>query len=153
MADAGRHPNIELITNANIDNITGYVGNFNVTVTKKARFVDEYECTACGDCVEVCPEVYPDEFELGLSSRKAIYQPFPQAVPSSFVIDMDQCLGTTPIACGKCAEVCEKKCIDYDMQDEVLNFEVGTVIVATGMEVYDPTELDEYGYKIGRAHV
>ncbi len=146
MADAGRHPNIELITNANIENISGYVGNFNVTVTKKARFVDENECTACGDCVDVCPEVYPDEFELGLSSRKAIYQPFPQAVPSSFVINMDQCLGTTPIACGKCADACEKKCIDFDMQDEVIQLEVGTVIVATGMEVYDPTEIDEYGY-------
>ncbi len=83
---------------------------------------------------------------MGLSSRKAIYIPFPQAVPCSYILNMDDCLGNNPIACGKCADVCEKKAIDYDDQDEIIEREVGAIIVAIGMDVYDPTEMDEYGY-------
>lgn len=124
----------------------GYVGNFSARIIKRARFVVENECTACGECVEVCPVVVPDEFNVGLSSRRAIYQPFPQAVPSAYVLDDENCLGHDPIKCGKCAERCEKKCIDFDMTDEEIDVDVGTIIVATGMEVYDPTVLDEYGY-------
>jgi len=146
MADAGRHPNIELYTNSTVEEVTGYVGNFRARVHKRSRFVVEKDCTACGDCIDVCPVVVPSEFEVGLGSRRAIYQMFPQAVPSAFLIDMDNCLGTNPIACGKCAEACEKQCIDYDMEDQDFDIEVGTVVVATGMEVYDPTELDEFGY-------
>jgi heterodisulfide reductase subunit A2 len=146
MTDAGRHPNITLITQSEVKSITGYVGNFEVSVLKKAKYVKESECTACGDCVEVCPVAIPDEFDMGLSTRKAIYQAFPQAVPSSYLIDIEHCLGHSPIICGKCVEKCEKKCIDFDMSDEELKFTVGTIIVATGMDIYDPTELDEYGY-------
>lgn len=146
MTDAGRHPNITMLTNSEVKSITGYVGNFEARVLKKAKYVSEKECTACGDCVEVCPVVLPDEFNVGLSSRKAIYQSFPQAVPSSFVIDRENCLGHDPIICGKCIEKCDKNCIDFDMQDEELTYPIGTIIVATGMEVYDPTEQDEYGY-------
>jgi len=146
MADAGRHPNIELYTNSTVAEVTGYVGNFRARIHKRSRYVVEGDCTACGDCVDVCPVVVPSEFEVGLGSRRAIYQPFPQAVPSAFLIDMDNCLGTNPIACGKCAEVCEKGCINYDLPDEDFDIEVGTVVVATGMDVYDPTELDEFGY-------
>lgn len=129
-----------------VEGIKGYVGNFEVTVRKKARYIDEKECTACGDCVEVCPVLKPDEFELGLSSRKAVYIPFPQAVPSAYVLNPLDCLGQDPLICGKCKEACEKACIDYDRQDEELTFRVGTIVVATGMEPYDPTPLDEYGY-------
>ena len=82
----------------------------------------------------------------GLSSRKAIYIPFPQAVPCSYILNMDDCLGNNPIACGKCAEVCEKEAINYDDQDEIVTREVGAIIVAIGLDVYDPTEMDEYGY-------
>jgi heterodisulfide reductase subunit A len=146
MTDVGRHPNIELVTLSEVESIKGYVGNFEVTVRKKARYIDEKECTACGDCVEVCPVLKPDEFELGLSSRKAVYIPFPQAVPSAYVLKPLDCLGQDPLICGKCKEACEKECIDYDMQDEELAFRVGTIVVATGMEPYDPTPLDEYGY-------
>jgi len=146
MMDVGRHPNITLYSYSEVDALTGFVGNFHITIRRKARYVVESECTACNDCVEVCPVVVPDEYQQGFSSRKAIYIPFPQAVPSAYVLNMEECLGNNPIACGKCAEACEKKCIDYDMQDELINIEVGTVIVATGMEVYDPTELDEFGY-------
>jgi heterodisulfide reductase subunit A len=81
-----------------------------------------------------------------LGSRHAVYIPFPQAVPSSYIVNADECLGQNPIACGKCIEACEKKCIDFDMQDQILDIAVGTIIVATGMDVYDPTALDEYGY-------
>jgi heterodisulfide reductase subunit A len=83
---------------------------------------------------------------MGLSSRKAIYIPFPQAVPCSYILDMDHCLGNNPIACGKCADVCEKEAINYDDVDEVVTREVGAIIVAIGLDVYDPTEMDEYGY-------
>jgi heterodisulfide reductase subunit A len=146
MTDVGRHPNIEMITLSEIKDIKGYVGNFDVTVTKKARYVNEKECTACGDCAVVCPVLVPDEFEMGLASRRAIFIPFPQAVPSAYVLNPNDCLGQDPLICGKCKEACEKGCIDYDAQDEELSFKVGTIIVATGMEPYDPTPLDEYGY-------
>jgi heterodisulfide reductase subunit A len=88
----------------------------------------------------------PDEYQEGLATRKAIYMPFPQAVPATYTLDADNCLGFNPIACGKCREACDKKCIDYDAVDEIRQIEVGTVVVATGMDVYDPRTTDEYGY-------
>ncbi len=146
MMDVGRHPRIKLLAYSEVEEVSGYVGNFKVKVRKKARYVDEGECTACGDCVDVCPVIMPDEYQVGLSSRRAIYIPFPQAVPSSYIINIKECLGVQPIACGKCAEKCDKDCIDFDMKDQVVELEVGAIIVAVGMEVYDPTPLDEYGY-------
>ncbi len=125
MMDAGRHPNIELMAYSEVEDVAGHVGNFKVRVRKQARYVIESECTACGDCVPVCPIVQPDEFQMGLSTRRAIYIPFPQAVPSAYLINMDECLGDNPIACGKCQEVCDKKCIDFDMQDEMHRTERG----------------------------
>ena len=117
-----------------------------MTIRKKARYVDLTECNACGDCADVCPVTVPDEFQMGLSSRKAVHIPFPQAVPCSYILDMDSCLGNNPIACGKCAEVCDKQAIDFDDRDELITREVGAIIVAIGLDVYDPTEMDEYGY-------
>jgi len=129
-----------------VEDVSGYVGNFKVTVRKKSRYVDPTLCNNCGECEKVCPATHPDEFQMGLSTRRAVYLPFPQAVPSAYLIDMETCLGTNPIACGKCADVCEKQAIDYDMNDEVVVLDVGAIVVATGMDVYDPTALDEYGY-------
>ncbi|MCK4986596.1 MAG: CoB--CoM heterodisulfide reductase iron-sulfur subunit A family protein, partial [Desulfobacterales bacterium] len=146
MMDVGRHPKIELLTHSELEDITGYVGNFKARIRKKARYVDEQDCVSCGDCTTVCPVVVADEFQMGLSSRRAIYIPFPQAVPSAYLISAEDCLGENPIACGKCLEVCDKKCINFDQEDELLEVEVGAIIVATGMDVYDPTALDEYGY-------
>jgi len=146
MMDAGRHPNIKLMTFSEVENVSGYVGNFKVTVRKKARYVDATLCNSCAECEKVCPVVHPDEFQMGLSTRRAVYLPFPQAVPSAYLIDMDTCLGTNPIACGKCADVCEALAIDYDMQDETVVLDVGAIVVATGIEPYDPTAMDEYGY-------
>lgn len=146
MMDVGRHPRIRLYAYSEVEEVNGYVGNFHVKVRKKATFVRTKDCTACGECAKVCPVVVPDEYQMGFSSRKAIYLPFPQAVPSAYLIDKDACLGFNPIACGKCEEVCEKVCIDYDMKDEIVTLDVGVIIVATGIDVYDPTELDDYGY-------
>ena len=134
------------MTYSAVEDVSGYVGNFHVQVRKKARYVDESECTACGDCAQVCPIVRPDEFQAGLSTRRAIYIPFPQAVPSAYIVNADECMGNNPIACGKCIEACDKDCINFDMRDEIVELDVGAIIVATGMDVYDPTPLDEYGY-------
>jgi heterodisulfide reductase subunit A2 len=146
MMDAGKHENIELYAYSEIKKVTGYIGNYKVTINKKARYVDELSCTSCAKCSEACPVIVPDEFQQGFSSRKAAYIPFPQAVPASYLIDMKNCLGNNPVRCNKCVEVCEKKCIDLNMQDKEIEVNVGTIIVCTGMDVYDPTILDEYGY-------
>ena len=146
MTDVGRHPRIKLHTMSEVAGVEGYVGNFKVRVVKKARYVDEKECTACGECVRVCPVVRPDEFNMGLSSRKAIFSPFPQAVPSAYVINIKECLGHNPSVCAKCLDACDKNCIDFHMSDEEIIEEVGSIIVSTGLEPYDPKELDEYGY-------
>ncbi len=146
MMDVGRHPKIKLLTYSEIEDISGYIGNFHVKVRKKARYVYEEDCNACTECEKVCPVTVVDEHQCGLAVRKAIYMPFAQAVPSSYVLNMEDCLGNNPIACGKCLEVCEKKCIDYDMQDKIVEFDVGTVIVATGVDVFDPRKYDEFGY-------
>ena len=134
------------MTFAEVEEISGYVGNFPAKIRKKARYVDPTLCNACGECEKVCPVAKPDEFQAGLSSRKAIYIPFPQAVPCSYILNMDDCLGNNPIACGECAEVCEKNAINYDDNDEIVTREVGAITVAIGLDVYDPTEMDEYGY-------
>ena len=146
MMDVGRHPRIKLMTYSEVEEMSGYVGNFKARVRKKARYVDETVCNSCGRCAEVCPVVVPDSFQQGFTSRKAAYIPLPQAVPSSYLIDMEHCLGNNPVACDKCLDVCEEHCIDLSMQDELVEIDVGVIIVATGMDIYDPTALDEYGY-------
>ena len=144
--DVGRHPNITLLTYSEVVDVSGYIGNFKVKIRKKTKYVDESTCNACEECVKVCPVVVPDEFQMGFASRRAIYIPFPQAVPSSYLIDMEACLGNFPIACGKCMDVCDQNSINYDMKDEIIEVEVGTIIVSPGIDMYDPTEHDEYGY-------
>ena len=99
--DAGRHPRIELLVNSEVEDITGFVGNYRARVRRRAQYVDAVDCTACGDCVDVCPVALPDEYQEGLATRKAIYMPFPQAVPATYTLDADNCLGFNPIACGK----------------------------------------------------
>ncbi len=143
MTDAGRHPNITLHTLAEVSSVGGYVGNFDVEILKRAKYVDETACTSCGDCAVACPVVFPDEFNEGLGSRKAIHIPFPQAVPSAFLINMDECMGR---GCSKCLDACDKHCIDFNMSDEVIQEKTGTIVVATGLEPYDPRAMDEYGY-------
>jgi len=146
MMDVGRHPNIKLLTLSEVINVKGKPGKFKVKILRKARFVDESECTACGECAKVCPILEPNEFDEGLALRRAIFSPFAQAVPSAYVRYADDCLGTNPIACGKCMDACLKNCIDLDMPDEIVELEVGAIICATGIDYYDPREASEYGY-------
>jgi len=101
MSDVGKHPNIELITNSEVTEVSGYIGNFAVKIRKKPRYVTK-DCTACGDCVDVCPIEVPNEFELGLSSRKAIYIPFAQSVPTCYLIDEKSCIGLENNTCARC---------------------------------------------------
>jgi len=146
MMDVGRHPNIALFTHSEVKEVSGEAGDFHVKILKKARYVNIDECTNCGDCEKVCPIVVPNEFEVGLGARKAIFIPFPQAVPSTYIRYAEDCLGTFPLACTKCADVCEKNCIDYDEQDEIVEVNVGSVIVTIGVDYYDPREASEFGY-------
>jgi heterodisulfide reductase subunit A len=129
-----------------VEETDGYIGNFVVKIRKKARYVEPDLCNACGECAKICPVIKPDEYQMGLGSRKAVYMPFPQAVPCVYVLNMADCLGNQPIACGKCADVCDQQAINYDDKDEIVTREVGAVVVAIGLDVYDPTEMDEYGY-------
>lgn len=146
MMDVGRHPRIKTLVDSEVEDVSGFVGNFRARIRRRPRYVVAEDCTACDECTKVCPVSVPDEYQQGFSSRKAIYLPFPQAVPSAYVLDMENCLGNEPIACGKCLEVCDKKCIDFDDQGELLDVPVGSIVVATGMQVYDPRQNDEYGY-------
>ena len=146
MMEVGNHPNIELLTYAEVVEIDGCIGNFNVKVKKKPRYVDVDKCTACNDCTEVCPVVVPNEFDEGLGIRKAIYVPFPQSMPQAYVLDDKTCLGLHPLACSKCMDVCEPGAIDYDQPTEYVDFTVGTIIVATGYNLMPIQEIGEYGY-------
>jgi len=146
MSDVGRHPNIELLTNSEVQEVKGYIGNFKVKVMKKPRYVTD-DCSACGECATACPITSPNEFDVGLATRHAIYTPFAQAVPSTYIVDRNLCLNKENIImCDKCIKACERKTIDFDMKPEVLDLDVGTIIVATGADVYDPTSLVNYGY-------
>ena len=145
MVEVSRHPNIRVMTYHEVESVSGYVGNFKVRIKKKPRFVDENLCTLCADCEDVCPQVVPDEFNMGLSFRKAIYMPFPQAVPGTYTLDIDNCLGLLPIRCGKCKEICDVNAINYDMEEEILEEEVGAIVVSTGYDLYAMQALGEYG--------
>jgi len=146
MVEVSKHPKIKLLTYSEIQDISGYVGNFKVKILKKPTYVDPDKCTLCDECTKVCPVVVPDEFDLGLTGRRAIYMPFPQAIPATYTLDIKSCPGLLPIACGKCADVCEPGAIDFDMKPEIVEEEVGAIIVATGFDLYDKKLMAEYGY-------
>jgi len=146
MSDVGHHPNIELLTNSEVQEVKGYIGNFKVKVLKRPRYVTD-DCSACNDCSAVCPIAAPNEFDVGLATRKAIYTPFAQAVPSTYIIDREICLNKEGVmTCDKCIKACERQAIDFDMKPQTLDLEVGTIIVATGADVYNPSSLQNYGY-------
>jgi heterodisulfide reductase subunit A len=147
MVEVSKHPKIKLMTYSEVQEVSGYVGNFKVKILKKPTYVDPAKCNLCDECTKVCPIVVPNEFDLGLTGRRAIYIPFPQAIPASYTLDDKNCpdLAAT-IACGKCADVCKVKAIDYDMKPEIIEEEVGAIIVATGFDLYDKENMAEYGY-------
>jgi heterodisulfide reductase subunit A2 len=149
MMDAGRHPNIELMSYAEVVDVHGYVGNFQVTVKRKARYVDVTKCTGCGACTTAC--VWQDrvesEYEAGLDLRAAAYIPFAQAVPMKAVIDPNACLQITRGKCAqKCVRVCEANAISFDQKDEYVDVHVGAVVLATGFDMTDHPQLARYGY-------
>ena len=146
MADVGNHDNIDLIASAEVVEITGYVGNFEVTIKKKARYVDEDLCTACDDCVEICPVNVIDEYSGNLGWRKAIYIPYPQAVPAAYLIDTDNCLGLDVLTCGKCITTCDKEAINYEDVEKTYKYKIGTIIISTGFEMFDASKIPEYGW-------
>jgi heterodisulfide reductase subunit A len=145
MVEVSKHPRITLMTYSEVQDISGYVGNFKVKILRKPTYVDASKCTLCDECTKVCPIVVPNEFDLGLTGRRAIYIPFPQAIPASYTLDDKNCPALFPIACGKCYHVCKPRAIDYDMKPRLDEIEVGTIIVATGYDLYDKENMAEYG--------
>lgn len=147
MADCYGHPNINVLTYSELVGLEGQKGRFKARVLKKARYVDEEKCTGCGDCLQKCPtKGIPSEFEMGLATRRAIYMPFLQAVPRVATIDREHCKQLLEGKCGVCKKVCKRDAIDYEMKDAILEFEVGSVVVATGFDVWNPSVATEYGY-------
>jgi heterodisulfide reductase subunit A len=122
------------------------VGDFHVKVHRKARYVDESKCTACGACAEKCPTRVPNEFNFGLDERKAIYKDYAQGIPSLYTIDPDYCRLLQGKKCGVCAKACQADAIDYEQKDSFIDLNVAAVIVATGYELFDATQISEYGY-------
>jgi heterodisulfide reductase subunit A len=146
MSEAGNHPNITIKNLSEVEKVTGYIGNFDVTIREHAKYVDYDKCTGCGACEEKCPTKVPSEFNQGLSMRKAIYKAFPQAVPSKPVIDPDACRMLTEGKCGVCSKVCQAGAINYKDEDKLTTETYGAIIIATGYELIDWAKLyGEYG--------
>ncbi len=147
MVSVGRHPNITLLTYSEVEEVSGVVGDFKVRVRKKARYVNEDLCTGCGTCVEKCPwKKIPSEFDLGLGNRAAIYFHFAQAVPRVPVIDTEHCAYFQRGKCRACEKFCQKDAIDFQQQDELLELQVGAIVLATGFKDFDPALSPRYGY-------
>jgi len=142
MVDVGRHPNIELITNADLLKVDGYVGNFKVKIRKNPRYVIAERCTGCGECKDVCPIEFPNEWDMNLGTRKAISVPFDQAVPLIYTVNKDYC-----IECYKCVDICgAREAINFEQEPEEVEIEVGAIVVSTGFDVYMPYDMQLLGY-------
>jgi heterodisulfide reductase subunit A len=148
MVEVAQHPNIKLLTYAEVESVSGFVGNFDVKIRMKAKSVDMVKCTGCGACSQKCPtKKIPDEFNEGMGFRTAIYSPFPQAVPNKPVIDRLNCTYFTKGGkCGLCKKVCPTGAIDYETQDEFIDVKVGAIITATGFDLKHADFFPEYGY-------
>jgi heterodisulfide reductase subunit A len=147
MVEAGQHPNIKLMTYSELEKLEGFIGNFKATIRKKAKSIDENLCNGCGHCTTKCPtKKIPSEFNAGLGMRTAIYVPFPQAVPNKPVIDKANCSYYLKGKCKVCEKVCPTGAIRFDQEDELVELEVGAVVVATGFNIMEPSEFSEYGY-------
>lgn len=150
LKDCYSDSNIEVLTNSVVEEVDGYVGNFKVRIRRNPRFVKPDRCVACNLCAESCPVRVPNEFNLGMDERHAIYIPFLEAVPHSYVIDRENCLHFKSGDCvesPKCKEVCVWEAIDLEQKEEILEIEVGAIVLAIGHETYNPKDRPEYNYK------
>lgn len=147
MSEAGQHENVTMLTYSEVEEVSGSVGEFTVKIRKKARMVDYDKCTGCGICIEKCPrKVVDTEFEAGIGYRKAIYTPFPQAVPRIPVIDVKSCIWFERQKCRVCEKMCPTNAIDYEQKDELIEIKVGNIIMATGWKLFDSKRIPQYGY-------
>ncbi len=147
LVELATHPNIEIFAYSEIESVEGKPGNFQLTIRQKARYVNEKKCVGCGICATKCPVKVPDEFNFGLSSRKAIYIPYPQAVPLVYTIDSRYCRQFTKGKCGVCKKLCQNNAIEYDQQDKLVKISSGAIIIAGGYEPFNPSIYGEFGYK------
>lgn len=148
MVDVAKHKNITLMTNAEVTGVEGFVGNYNVTILKRPRYVDAKKCVGCEACTKVCPVKVPDKFNENLTERRAVYVYSAHAVPKIAIINPENCLRlkTKKDVCGKCQTVCEPKAINFEQQPESVQIKVGGIIAAVGSEVFDATRMAELGY-------
>jgi len=147
MSDVGTHDNITLLSYSEVEEVSGFVGNFDVRIRKKASYIKEEDCTGCGICIEKCPKtVVDDVFEAGLGYRKAVYRPFPQAVPKFPVIDYETCIYFEKGTCKACEKFCPTGAIDFEQQDSYLDLNVGNIILTTGCDVFNADQIPQYGY-------
>ncbi|MFW5791868.1 MAG: FAD-dependent oxidoreductase [Desulfohalobiaceae bacterium] len=146
MVAVSQEPNINLMTYSEVTDVNGFVGNYEVTVRMKPRYVNMELCTGCGLCTEKCPKKVPSEFEEGIGLRRAIYRNSPQAVPNKPVIDAQNCTYFLKGKCRVCEKLCPSGAIDFSQQEQELTVEVGTIILATGFDTLDPTPMKQYGF-------
>jgi heterodisulfide reductase subunit A len=146
MIECFRHPNINLLTYSRVTEVQGSMGNFTVKILREPRYIDVDKCTGCGTCTEKCPAKVPNEFDMGLGSRKAIYMLFKQAVPLIVTIDHDHCLYFTKGVCQICKKLCPSNAVNFEQKPEEIALNVSSIIVATGFDIFDPSVLSEYGY-------
>ena len=147
MVEVAQHPNIALYTYAELESLEGFIGNFKARIRKKSKSIDEKLCTGCGQCTTKCPvKKIPSEFNEGLGKRTAIYVPFPQAVPNKPVIDRKNCTYYIKGKCKVCEIVCPTGAIRFDQEDQIVEVEIGAIVIATGFAVKQPDFFPEYGY-------
>jgi len=150
MVDVGQHDMIRLLTKSKVVSVSGKPGAYRVKIKQSARFVDVKSCIACNMCAEVCPVKVESEFDAGISLRKAIYIPFPQAVPNAYLVDEKSCtyILSNGQKCGVCVKKCPKECINLNETDHNIDIEVGNIIIATGYELLDVSKIEQYGYGV-----
>ena len=143
LVEVGRHKDIKVISLADVESIEGTAGHFNVKIRKKPRFVNEEKCTGCGICMTKCPVKIPDDFNVGLCDTRCIRIPFPQAVPAVAIIDSAHCIYFRRGKCRICERFCEPQAIDFNQKEELIDIEVGSIIVAAGLTEFSAVSKDE----------